>query len=87
MSSFKNSLDTASSKPGPTAQSLVSLIADPGFVSSIPARPHTFVEIDHEIFSTVSLLLPLIQEGLLSVSRESMCTEYWSKLAEEKSVV
>ena len=48
--------------PGHIAQSVASLIADPGF-----AHPHTFVEIDHEIFSTV-ILLPLIQEGLLSVT-------------------
>ena len=34
----------------------------------------TFVEIDHEIFSTVILSLPLIQEGQLSVSGERMCT-------------
>ena len=41
-------------------------------------RPHTFVEIDQAIFSTVILPLPLIQEGLLSVTSESMCTaEYW----------
>ena len=26
-------------------------------------RQHSFVEIDHEIFSTVILSLPLIQEG------------------------
>ena len=32
------------------------------------------VEIDHEIFSTVILSLPLIQEGQLSVSGERMCT-------------
>ena len=32
-----------------------------------------FVEIDHEIISTVILLLPLIQEGLLSVTNKSMC--------------
>ena len=42
-----------------------------------PAKSHTFVEIDHEIISTVILLLPLIQEGMLSVTRESMCTTYW----------
>ena len=29
------------------------LTADPGVASLIPARYHTFVEIDHEIFSTV----------------------------------
>ena len=32
------------------------LTADPGVGSSIPARYHTFVEIDHEIISTVILL-------------------------------
>ena len=32
------------------------LTADPGVVSSIPAQSHTFVEIGHEIISTVSLL-------------------------------
>ena len=33
-----------------------SLTADPGVPSSIPAWSHTFVEIDHEIISTVILL-------------------------------
>ena len=33
-----------------------SLTADPGVVSTIPARSHTFMEIDHEIISTVILL-------------------------------
>ena len=37
-------------------------------------RQHSFVEIDHEIFSTVILSLLLIQEGQLSVSGEGMCT-------------
>ena len=37
-------------------------------------RQHSFVEIDHEIFSTAILSLPLIQEGQLSVSGERMCT-------------
>ena len=32
----------------------------------------SFVEIDHEIFSTVILSLPLIQEGQLSVSGKKM---------------
>ena len=35
---------------------------------------HSFVEINHEIFSTVILFLPLIQEGQVSVSGERMCT-------------
>ena len=43
-------------KPGRVAQSVTCLTADPGVVSSIPARSHTFVEIDHEIISTVILL-------------------------------
>ena len=33
-----------------------SLTADPGVAVSIPARSHTFLEIDHEIISTVFLL-------------------------------
>ena len=33
-----------------------SLTADPGVTSSIPARSHTFMEIDHEIISAVILL-------------------------------
>ena len=37
-------------------------------------RQHSFVEIDHEIFSMVILSLSLIQEGQLSVSGERMCT-------------
>ena len=32
------------------------LTANPGVASSIPALSHTFVEIDHEIISTVILL-------------------------------
>ena len=32
------------------------LTADPGVASSIPARSHTFVEIDHKIVSMVILL-------------------------------
>ena len=48
--------------PGPVAQSVTCLAtdacltADPGVASLIPARYHTFVEIDHEIISTVILL-------------------------------
>ena len=53
----------------------------PASVAQLDARPtgdqgrqHSFLEIDHEIFSTVILSLPLIQEGQLSVSSERMCT-------------
>ena len=47
--------------PGRVAQSVTclatdaSLTADPGVASLIPARSHTFVEIGHEIISTVIL--------------------------------
>ena len=49
-------------EPGRVAQSVTclatdaSLTADPGVASSIPARSHTFVKIDHEITSTVILI-------------------------------
>ena len=35
------------------------------------------MEISHEIIVTVILLFPLIQEGLLSVTSESMSTKGW----------
>ena len=47
--------------PGRVAQSITCLTtdacltADPGVTSSIPVRSHTFVEIDHEMTSTVIL--------------------------------
>ena len=45
-----------------------------------PGRLNSFVEIDHEIFSTVILSLPLIQEGQLSASSERMCTILFNRL-------
>ena len=62
-------------------QSVVTLIADPGVMSSVPGQPLAFMEIDHEIISMVIFLLWLIQEGLLSVTSEIMCTEYWLTLS------
>ena len=53
---------TCTCTPGRVAQSVTCLAtdayltADPGVASSIPVRSHTFVEIDHEIISTVILL-------------------------------
>ena len=43
------------------------------------ARSNTFVEIDHEIVSSVILLrlAQIIQEGLFSVTSESICMKYW----------
>ena len=43
-------------------------------VGPLPGRQRSFVEIDHEIFSTVILSLPLIQEGQVSVAG---CAQYW----------
>ena len=57
--------------PGRIAQSVTCLLAtdacltaDQGVASSIPVRPHTFVEIDHEMI----LLLPLIHSRRVVVS-------------------
>ena len=58
--------------------------ADAGIRPNAPktlVRQHSFLEIDHELFSTVSLSfslslslsLPLIQEGQLPLSGEWMC--------------
>ena len=62
--------------------------AKPNFITKLSSKPSpiNFVEIDHEIFSTVILHLLLIQEGLLSVTskvcvqsvsvtNKSVCTE------------
>ena len=65
--------------------------ADQGVASSIPAWFHTFAKIDHEIISTAISSLPLIQEGLLSNSSESIYSEVlvngYIKLAKEISVI
>ena len=61
---FLNSLCKCnnSTKPGHEAQSVTclatdaNLTADPRVLNSILARSHTFMEIDHEINSTVILL-------------------------------
>ena len=61
-------------RPGRVAQSVTCLAtdacltADPGVASSIPARSHTFVEIDHEIISTSFSSLPLIHSRRVVVS-------------------
>ena len=71
---FVMDVTLATVKPGRVAQSVTCLAtdacltADPGVASSIPARYHTFVEIDHEIISTVILLLPLIYSRRVVVS-------------------
>ena len=84
--------------PGRVAQSVTCLAtdacltADPGVASSIPARYHTFVEIDHEIISTVILLLLLIYSRRVVVSYKrkyvhKLLVNRLLKPAQEKSVV
>ena len=84
--------------PGRVAQSVTCLAtdaklsADPGVVGSIPARSHTFVEIDHEIISTV-ILLPSAESFMKGCCQlqAKVCARITGyrlfKLAQEKSVV
>ena len=67
------------------------LTADPGFVSSIPTRSHTFVEIDHEIIST-AILLPSTDSRRVFVSYKrkyvhEVLVNCLVKLAQVKGVV
>ena len=43
--------------PGPMTQLVVSPTSNPGVASLISAHYHTFVETDHEIISTLILIL------------------------------
>ena len=67
------------------------LTADPGVRCSIPARSHTFVEIDHEIISTAILLLSAdSRRVVVNYKRKYMhevLVNRLVKLAQEKSVV
>ena len=67
------------------------LTADPGVVSSIPTRSHTFVKIDPEIIFT-SILLPSADSKRVVVSYKGkymheVLVNCLVKLAQEKSVV
>ena len=67
------------------------LIADPGVGSSIMARSHTFVEIDHEIISMV-ILFPSADSRRVDVCFKrryvsEVLVNCLVKLAQEKSVV
>ena len=85
-------------EPGRVAQSVMCLVtdakltADPGVASSIPARSHTFVEIDHETISTV-ILLPSAESFMKGCCQlqAKVCARLLVnclfKLAQEKSVV
>ena len=85
--------DRAPYIPGRIAQSVTclatdaSLTADPGVASSTPARSHTFVEIDHEIFFTV-ILLPSagsFKKGFCQLQAK-VCARSTGLLAQEKKV-
>ena len=71
--------------PGRVAQSVTCLATDasltayPGVASSIPARSHTFVEIDNEIISTV-ILLPSAEsfkKGCCQLQAKVCARRYW----------
>ena len=60
---------------------------DPGVVISIPARSHTFMEIDHEIISTVILLSSSVSRRVVSYKRKyvhKVLVNYKVKPADEK---
>ena len=68
-----------------------SLTADPWVVNSIPARSHTFAEIDHEIIST-AILLPSADSRRVVVSYKpkyvhEVLVNYLIKLAHVKNMV
>ena len=85
-------------KPGCVGQSVACLVtdakltADPGVASSIPARTHTFVKIDHEIIST-AILLPSTESFMKGCCQlqAKVCARLLVnclfKIAQEKSVV
>ena len=67
------------------------LTADPGVMSLIQARSHTFMEIDHETISSV-ILLPSTDSRRVVVSYKrkyvhEVLLNYIVKLAQEKSGV
>ena len=65
--------------PDPVAQYVASVIGYPGVMSSIPAQPHTFIEIDHDFFFYHHFPPSADLSRLLSVTSETKYTEYWLK--------
>ena len=61
------------------------LTAVPGVASSIPARSHTFVEIDHEIISTVIFFPPAesLKKSCCQLQAK-VCARSTGELAQEK---
>ena len=62
---------------GSMAKLVTCLTADQGVTRSILGWFGTFVDIDSDTISRAILLLPLIQNGLLSVTSECLCMKYW----------
>ena len=64
----------------------MSLTADPGAASLIPAQSHTFLEVDHEIISMV-ILLPSAESFKKSYKQKyvhKVLVNHLFKLAQEK---
>ena len=59
---------------------------DPGVMSSIPGRPHIFMEIvNHKIISLVIILLPLTLRKVGVSYKHEVLVNHLVKLAQEKS--
>ena len=76
---------------GSIVQAVMCLTADPGVVSWIPARSHTFSEIYHEIIST-TIVLPSADSRRVVVSykqkyEHKVLVNCLVKLAQVKNVV
>ena len=66
--------------PAPTASTVDPYYSIAGPRSAIGRAPYSKSEVLGSIpglVNVLSFLLPLIQEGQLSVTGESMCTSYW----------
>ena len=61
---------------GSIAQLIACLTADPGCKFKFQLGHIIFTEVDHEIISMVILPLVQFQEGQLSVTSKSLCTNY-----------
>ena len=59
---------TCFTRPGSAVRRVLN--ADLGVASLIPARSHTFMEIDHEIISKVIFSCPLIHSRIVSYNRK-----------------
>ena len=63
--------------PDPVGKLVASPIADPGVVSLILAQPHTFVELDYEIYSTVNLHFRWFKKGCCQLQAKVHVYVHW----------